>query len=121
MEKKMDAVKYIEERDRMCAANVHCANCPAWNDGYCFVSIRSGYDAGEQVKIVEEWAAAHPCKTRQDVFLEQWPEARTYGDGILCLCPKDISSWRRGQFGGCTNGGNGCDSCRREFWGKVVE
>lgn len=117
----MDAVKFIEERKRLCEM-YNCSECPANdNGGRCKFNITMGGEATKQIKLLEEWAAAHPRKTRQSVFLEQWPEARTYGDGILCLCPKEISSWRRGQYGECINGGNGCDSCRREFWGQEVE
>ncbi len=120
----MDAVKFIEERNRMCKAHLpDCEGCrvdeakPGISE--CFHWILENPE--KAIQFVEEWSAAHPRKTRQDVFLEQWPEARTYGDGILCLCPKDISSWRRGQYGECINGGIGCDSCRREFWGQEVE
>lgn len=108
----MDAVKFIEERRRMFAVTGE-------NSKYSLFNMNT--PAQDVVKEVEEWAAAHPRKTRQSVFLEQWPEARTYVEGILCLCPKEISSWRRGQYGECINGGNGCDSCRREFWGQEVE
>ena len=118
----MDAVKFIKEHGRMCRTYYGCDGCLARNnDGSCKFSTIVGDGADEQIALLEEWSAAHPRKTRQDVFLEQWPDARTYGDGILCLCPKEISSWRRGQYGECINGGNVCDSCRREFWGQEVE
>lgn len=55
----MDAVKFIEERNRMCGN----------------MSEVWGVDAAQIVKNTEEWSAAHPRKTRQSVFLEQWPEA----------------------------------------------
>lgn len=107
----MDAVKFLQERNRMYESG---AATPG-------IGLEDDYDPVIAVKVVEQWSAAHPRKTRQSVFLEQWPDARTYGNGILCLCPKEISSWRRGQYGECINGGNGCDSCRREFWGQEVE
>ena len=68
----MDAVKFIEERNRMCGT----------------MSEVWGVDAAQIVKNTEEWAAAHPRKTRQSVFLEQWPNARPADDGVLTFCPK---------------------------------
>lgn len=48
--------------------------------------------AEDVVKEVEEWSAAHPRKTRQDVFLEQWPETYIRGDGYLDVCPLEVSA-----------------------------
>lgn len=56
------------------------------------------------VALVEEWSAAHPRKTWQSVFLEQYPEAEIDKCGCLMLCPKRISA-----------------DCRREFWMQEVE
>lgn len=47
----MDAVKFIEERNRMCGT----------------MSEVWGVDAAQIVKNTEEWSAAHPRKTRQKV------------------------------------------------------
>ena len=98
----MDAVKFIEERNRMCGT----------------MSEVWGVDAEQIVKNTEEWAAAHPRKTRQDVFLEQWPEA-IVEYGVLTICPKVVLG-RKGWMGnGC--GGTLCNACRSEFWGQEVE
>ena len=76
----MDAVKFIEERDRMCKAYYdaekgHCADsCPA-HDVQCTDLDDLSTDAEELVARVEGWSAAHPHKTRQSVFLEQYPNA----------------------------------------------
>lgn len=61
-------LKFIKERNRMCAAHKGgCAWCPANGDN-CSVILKGDLSADEQVKIVEAWAAAHPRKTRQDLF-----------------------------------------------------
>lgn len=66
----MDVVKFIEERNRMCASHEgNCVFCPA-NGDICLVSLQSQLCADEQVNLVEEWSAAHPRKTRQRVFFE---------------------------------------------------
>lgn len=112
----MNAVRFIEERTRMCRTYFGCSGCPACDSGSCKFSITLGCEAAKQVEIVKEWASAHPRKTRQDVFLEQWPNAALEnGTDILRIKPCQIDSVACGINLGC------CDDCRREFWGKVVE
>ena len=97
----MDAVKFIEERNRMCGT----------------MSEVWGVDAVQIVKNTEEWSAAHPRKTRQSVFLEQYPQADIDNTGLLILCPKRISADIRVTTD-CMR--RRCSDCRREFWTKVV-
>lgn len=101
----MDAVKFIEERNRMCGT----------------MSEVWGVDAAQIVKNTEEWAAAHPRKTRQDVFLEQWPEAYIHEDGYLDMCPLQVSVAHRDADGCCATLDRSCPDCRREFWMQEVE
>ena len=115
----MDVVKFIEERNRMCESfGDKCTGCPASNGG-CGVSTISTLDATDQIAIVEEWSAAHPRKTRQSVFLEQYPEAEIDKCGRLMLCPKLISADCRDRYGNCSN--RICSDCRRKFWMQEVE
>lgn len=118
----MDAVKFLQERARMCNSfSPDCEGCrvdeekPVISECYRWM-----FENPERaVKIVEEWSAAHPPKTRQSVFLEQYPEAEIDKDGVLILCPKRISAYCRNSFGSCTN--RLCSDCRRKFWPKEVE
>lgn len=113
----MDALKFIEERNRMCnyygggIALSECAECPALQRK-C-LSVRSV--TAEYITAVEQWSKEHPRKTRQDVFLEQWPNAKIY-DNVMTICPKviDISFSCRMD---CLD----CYTCRKEFWMKDVE
>jgi hypothetical protein len=118
----MDAVKFIKERDRMCRFYHHagdCYQCPAKD---CECSALEGMvDDDSIVTIVEAWSAAHPRKTRQDVFLEQWPEAKVDGGGCLDVCPYVISDTYRNELGYCARNGVSCYVCRREFWPQEVE
>ena len=115
----MDAVKFIEERNRMCESfGDRCTGCPASNGG-CAVGQESTLDATDQVAMVEEWSAAHPRKTRQSVFLDQWPEAELDRSGYLEICPSRISAERRNRHEECTT--LVCSDCRREFWMQEVE
>lgn len=122
----MDAVKFIEERNRMCKSfDDGCKGCPAFNvceHGLsCAVGQLSTLDATDQIAIVEAWSAAHQRKTRQDVFLEQWPETYIREDGYLDVCPLEVSADHRDADGGCAILDRQCPDCRREFWMQEVE
>lgn len=106
----MDAVKFIEERRRMCKTTRRYSPIMA-----------EGISPKDIVKEVEEWSAAHPRKTRQSVFLEQWPEAKVDGCGCLDVCPCVISNTYRDELGDCARNGVSCYVCRREFWPQEVK
>lgn len=106
----MDAVEFIEEHRRMYKVT-----------GKHLPTLAEGIPAEDVVKEVEEWSAAHPRKTRQDVFLEQWPETYIRGDGYLDVCPLEVSAAHRDADGGCAIYDRLCPDCRREFWMQEVE
>ena len=117
----MDALDFLRERKRMCKSFDRCSyGCPAWN-GSCKLETGAVFEweADKQVEIVKEWAAAHPRKTRQSVFLEQYPEAELGIDGAIEICPSRVSAAYRRDTGPCAVGN--CIDCRREFWGQEVE
>lgn len=106
----MNAVKFVEEVRRMRSTDRN-------------YKIFNYNDRPEDVvKEVEEWSAAHPRKTRQSVFLEQWPEAQLDSDKVISVCPKML-------YGCCVcpnldtnrNKDIPCYECRREFWSQEVE
>ena len=106
----MDAVKFVEARRRMFAMTGETPKYGLFNMGTL---------AEEVAREVEEWAIAHPRKTRQSVFLEQWPEAELYPDGVLGLCPKKVSAaYRNGNSCAKTIA---CGDCCRKFWMQEVE
>lgn len=117
----MGAVKFIEERNRMCKSfGKYCYGCPAW-DGSC--KLEPGTyrkcEADKVVKIVEAWSAAHPLKTRQSVFLEQYPKALLDKDSVLRVCPFLVGGDKPEKYRCiCLTD---CNACRREFWMQEVE
>lgn len=119
----MDAVKFIEERNRMCKSfDDGCQMCPACNnDLCCAVGQESTLNATDQIAIVEEWSAAHPRKTRQSVFMENYPDSLVNDSGVLRLCPRYISDAYRDDNGECKEPTIKCVDCRREFWMQEVE
>lgn len=116
----MEALEFLRERNRMCKSFNRCSDgCPAWG-GSC--KLETGTDleceADKQVEIVKEWAAVHPRKTRQSVFLEQFPNAPIYTNTHnVALYPCLVDTTLRGH---CPTG-RGCDICRRNFWMQEVE
>lgn len=114
----MDALKFIEERNRMCdyyrGGNTHsgCAECPAFE--IMCSSVKSV--TSEYIAAVEQWSKEHPRKTRQDVFLKQWPNAAVYEDGVLAVTPCRVDKIATER---CV--GTACGDCRREFWMQEVE
>lgn len=107
----MDAVKFLEERKRM------FKNGKSVPD----LGVNVTYNSEKVVKLVEEWSAAHPRKTRQSVFLEQYPEAIVGDDGVLRVCPSPIFPSARNADNGCVRPNSTCSECRREFWMQEVE
>lgn len=125
----MDALKFIEERNRMCdrywQADGDCDGCPLVYTRECNEMRNmvddSGKAVGKVVEIVEKWSKEHPRKTRQSVFLEQYPEAQIDDNDVLSVCPAVISLSHRKDGGGCLNIHKVCANCRREFWMQEVE
>lgn len=107
----MDAVKFLQERDRMYKSG---AATPS-------IGLEDDDDLVSAVDVVEKWAAAHPRKTRQSVFLEQWPDAVLDRSGVMLLCPTNVSTAHRDNNGKCKNPEKLCTDCRREFWMQKVE
>ena len=117
----MDAVKFVKEYLRMCGKVSDCEECPAFMTDFCTVNVeeQSQETAGEVVRVVEEWSAAHPIKTRQDVFLEQYPDAEIDSGGAIAICPTAFSSAYRDDTEKCVY--VSCAKCRREFWSQEVQ
>lgn len=114
----MDAIEFVNKMVRMCAEYPECDGCPVAvqnDDEDCMAKV----SAEQMVAIVEEWAKKNPVKTRQSVFLEQYPEAEIDKCGCLMLCPKRISADYRNSYGNCTN--RLCSDCHSEFWMQEVE
>lgn len=103
----MDAVEFVKQLRRMdrCESRKY--------------SVFDDTDSPEDVVVeVEQWSKEHPHKTLQSVFLEQWPDAKVFIDGILDLCPLELDKHYPCQS---TDVAMRCQSCRREFWMQEVE
>ena len=116
----MDALEFLKERKRMCNYYSHCKGCPLDGSKCVIDSAVSDENCKRFAATVEQWSKEHPRKTRQSVFLEQYPEARIV-DGVLQIDPCSISASHRNALGNCATMGRECHDCRREFWMQEVE
>lgn len=113
----MEALEFLKEQKRMCKAHKTCNNCPLVNN-HCIVNhLASDDDNKKIVNFVEQWSKDHPSKTRQSVFLEQWPNCPMGDDGVIKICPRNVDKNYACVFSGCF----GCSECRREFWMQEVD
>lgn len=103
----MDAVRFVIERRRMFAVTGENPKHSMFN---------MGTPAEEVVREVEEWATAHPRKTRADEFLKHYPKASMGVAGVLDVPPCYIEPSLRSM---CSE--KECADCRREFWMQEVE
>ena len=121
----MDAVNYLKERARMCKANqtgeMTCENCAAYKGVSQCYKLGEPKDPEKMVAIVEQWAAEHSIKTRQSVFLEQFPNVRLDTNEIIDISPCRVDP-KQYPFNGkdCCKF-RSCGECRREFWMQEVE
>ena len=112
----MDAVECMKVITRMLkSGTIDCAIQK-------YISAQKKNDYEGMVKAAEQWAAEHPRKTRQSVFLEQYPEAELTEDGVISICPIAVSAAYRNKTGGCASPTRPrCEVCLREFWMQEVE
>lgn len=109
----MDAIEFIKQLRRMDEKGVP-------KNRFIYLRVGRETDSPEDVVAeVEDWAKMNPVKTRQSVFLEQYPEAEIDECGYLMLCPKFVSADCRISYGNCKN--RLCSDCRCEFWMQEVE
>ena len=108
----MDAVEFVKERNRMCKSfGGSCDGCPADKNTCC-----DTFEWQEKlVTIVEEWSKENPPKTRQSVFIQQYPQVAIY-NGVIDIKPCQIVEGYTSKY--CT-----CDSsqCCKEYWLQEVK
>ena len=106
----MDAVEFIRQVRRMGKQK---------GEAICFKLEEIDTEIVEQV---EQWAKAHPIKTRQSEFLKQWSDAEISDDGLpsIAPCQLDVRLLQRESQDDCEERGV-CNKCRRDFWLKEIE
>lgn len=119
----MDFVKFAHDRSRMCNAQrgqgEGCKGCPLDQimDRGSVCSVWCFKNPEKAIEAVEQWVKEHPVKTRQSVFLEQWPDARIHRtDELPFVSPCYLVNKTVPE---CT--GTSCPECRKAFWLAEVE
>lgn len=114
----MDVLEFLKERKRMCKSfGTSCDGCPLHGHPCTSISSMNDGDCERLLVEVEQWSKEHPRKTRQSVFLEQWPNCQMDDDGIVGTCPRSVDK----NYICDVNRFAGCPNCRRDFWMQEVE
>ena len=116
----MDALEFLMERNRLCGSYRGCVGCP-FGAAECVVrDMTSEHTCKRIVTAVEQWSKEHPRKTRQSVFLEQYPNVMLNTNGIIDIPPCRMDT-KQHPFNGkdCCN--KSCEDCNHEFWMQEVE
>nr|DAP68452.1 MAG TPA: hypothetical protein [Caudoviricetes sp.] len=109
----MDVVEFFSDFRRMCKSSSDCTKCQYHGD-----KCDNAIDLFEKtVAVVEQWSQEHPRKTRQDVFMEQWPNCMMDDGGIIGMCPRNVDKMCVCNLSQSCR----CADCRREFWMQEVE
>ena len=98
----MDALKFLEEKNRMCDEHPACVGCPLGKLAYC-----ADAEPEEQVKAVEAWSKEHPLTTngmkvlefihgnvRDTTIIKKYPSTKDYVE--ICI----EKSWWDAEYEG---------------------
>ena len=128
----MDAIEYLKTIKRMC--ELHKPIC--WgedNHTPCELRIKanakgmscSDYTttfSEEAVAIVEKWTKEHPRKTRQEKFLEMFPNAQIFKEVLtINSCAIDSSRFGTEECHAYDDNNAGCFACRKNYWLETEE
>ena len=92
----MDAVKFLEELKRMCAAYQGCEGCPLhipedrWRCKLSLSPVSWKTPIETICDTVEKWSAEHPKKTRLQDFMEKHPNALVDKNGVPYMRPATL-------------------------------
>lgn len=124
----MDALEFARSKRRMCdmyyTEQYGCSECPLESHDTCAIGDND-FTWREDIRIieaVEKWSAEHPLRTRQDTFLDMFPNAKLDERGVLIIspCVVDRSYGVEKNKANCCIGKT-CGECRPEFWLTPLE
>lgn len=95
-----------------CFVGDECAGCPLNNLHFELENA----DSEKLTKINEiilNWCKGHSVKTRQDKFLEMFPNAKI-ANGVVTICPKNVETTLRCSM-------KSCEKCSKEYWLAEVD
>ena len=107
----MDAVEFLEQLKKRSKSN---------SDYYGEELNIAHIEPISLVSQVEQWAAEHPVKTLQSVFLKMLPNVPLNDKGQPAFCPKLLDTEYH-PVGSCCLDVDICQRCMDNFWGQEVE
>ena len=118
--KKVDAVEYLKNFNKMCESyGNHCYHCPISKINNCTEYLCSDYTMKypeKVVQIVEQWIEEQK-NTRQKEFLKIYPNVDK-SDGIIKINPCILDIDYKKEF--CDNY-TLCKECRKDYWLKEID
>lgn len=116
----MDALKFLEEFDRMCVyyKDKICRGCPREGSPNCIIAAMGKEERAKLIRDVEQWIKEHPKRTRSQDFLEKYPDAEVLPDGQPVICCARLG-YR--EYCGKSFGSDDCFSQCRDCWNTPVE
>ena len=111
----MDTVEFLKEAIRMCKSYTSCTGCVL--EHKCPTTSMETEAPDKLVEIIEKWSKEHPIKTRQDKFLEQYPDTFVDAQDIININPCMIEKQRLN----CSNPNISCRECREQFWSEELK
>ena len=109
----MDAVEFLDKVDRL-SKRGSTEEKMRYND------YRTAGDNVGAVNFVKRWAAEHPIKTLQSVFLKMLPNVPLNDNGQPAFCPRLLDTEYH-PVGRCCLDVDICQRCMDNFWGQEVE
>lgn len=108
----MDALKFLEEFDRMCVyyKDKICRGCPREGSPNCIIAAMGKEERAKLIRDVEQWSKEHPQRTRLQDLLEKFPKVEIDKEGLPFFCCA-----RLGYV--CTCAKSTCKDC----WNMLVE
>lgn len=77
-----------------------------------YEEYKNNNDYTGMIKTLETWLLHFPIKSRQDTFLEKFPNTNLDVDNVINICPKII--FGESAVPNCRN--YMCAACRKIFW-----
>ena len=119
----MDAVEFLEERERMCRSHHRICEVCEINKKNCAVPCNDfiKIHPAEAVEIVERWTKDHPRKTRQSELLKLFPRMSMTADDVVAFCPESMDSAFVCPIKERDHYDPECGECRKKYWLEEVE
>lgn len=112
---------YARLKRAVCVVNKACNECPlaSINSGEMLGCSEILYKIPDKAnEIILKWCEEHPIATRQNKFLEMFPNAEICREGYLEIEPCNMD---KNLFNIAICAPRDCEKCKKEYWLAEVE